>query len=201
MVKKLESLRNQGKNLNNLNNMLDIKDKINNTFDSLKEEFSYKNKFQAPKLEKIILSVGAGRDKGDKKKIAVIVDRLTKIAGQKPSPSLAKKSVAAFKLREGEVIGFKTTLRGSNMDYFFEKFISIVIPRMKDFRGISEKSIDEMGNLTIGIKEHIIFPETGDEEINDIFGLAVTIVSTATNKEEALAFFKHLGVPFKKEEK
>jgi len=181
--------------------MLEIQDKINKAFDSLKDKFSYKNKMQAPKLEKIVLSVGVGRDKGDKKKLSVILDRLTKITGQKPSSSAAKKSIAAFKLREGEIVGYKTTLRGNSMNFFFDKFVAIIIPRMKDFRGISKKSIDEMGNLTIGIKEHIVFPETGDEEIKDIFGLSVTLVSTASNKEEALAFFEYLGIPFKKDKK
>ena len=179
--------------------MLEIKEKINKAFESLKEKFSYKNKLQSPRFEKIVVSVGAGRDKEDKKKLEVIVDRLTKITGQKPAVLAAKKSIASFKLREGQTIGFKVTLRGDRMYRFFDKFVGIVIPRMKDFRGISKTAVDEMGNLTIGIKEHIVFPETGDEEIRDIFGLSMTVVSTASSKEEALDFFEYIGVPFKKD--
>ncbi|MCK5589328.1 MAG: 50S ribosomal protein L5 [Candidatus Pacebacteria bacterium] len=179
--------------------MLDIQKKINSAFDFLKEKFSYKNKFQSPKLTKIVVSVGVGRDKEDKRKLGVILDRLTKITGQKPSESPAKKSIAAFKLREGQIVGYKVTMRGDKMHRFFDKFVGIVMPRMKDFRGISLQSVDEQGNLTMGIKEHIVFPETGDEEIKDIFSLAVTIVSSASSKDEALEFFKHIGIPFKKE--
>jgi len=181
--------------------MIDIKEKEKKAFDSLKDKFNYTNVFQTPKLEKIIVSVGAGRDKEDKRKLAVILDRLEKITGQKASPSPAKKSIASFKLREGQIIGYKVTLRGDRMYRFLDKFISIVIPRMKDFRGIKKTAVDEMGNLSIGVKEHIVFPETGDEEIKDIFGLSIVVVSTAKSKEEGLGFFAHLGVPFKKDKK
>ena len=181
--------------------MIELKEKINNVFDILKDKFGYKNKMQAPKLEKIVVSVGLGSVKTDKKKMDKIKDRLIKITGQLPIEVLAKKSIASFKVREGQLTGFKTTLRGDRMHYFFDKLISVIIPRIKDFRGISLKSIDEMGNLTIGVKEHIIFPETGDEELKDIFGLSIVIVSTAKNKAEATAFFKSIGVPLKKEEK
>ncbi len=179
--------------------MIDIKNKAKNIFNSLKDEFGYTNLYQAPKLEKIIISVGAGRDKDDKRKMAVILDRLEKITGQKASPSPAKKSIASFKLREGQIIGYKATLRGDKMYRFLDKFISIVIPRMKDFRGVKISAVDEMGNLSIGIKEHIVFPETGDEEIKDIFGLSIVVVSTAKNKKEGVALFTQLGVPFEKE--
>ncbi|MCD5396664.1 MAG: 50S ribosomal protein L5 [Candidatus Pacebacteria bacterium] len=178
--------------------MLSLKEKIENSFDVLVKEFKYKHKMEAPKIEKIVVSVGVGKYKDDKRKLSVIQDRISKITGQKATYLLAKKSIASFKLRQGQVVGYKVTLYGKKMIMFFDKFISIIIPRMRDFRGISNNSVDEMGNLTIGIKEHIIFPETGDEEIKDIFGLSITVVSSASSKKEGLAFFKHLGIPFKK---
>jgi large subunit ribosomal protein L5 len=125
---------------------------------------------------------------------------LLSLTGQKPSPRPAKKSVAAFKLREGETIGWVVTLRKQRMYDFLDRFFNIAVPRTRDFRGFSRKSIDEIGNITLGIKEHIIFPETAQEEAKDIFGLAVTIVTTAKNKEQADAFFEALGIPFKREE-
>lgn len=168
-----------------------------NIFETLKEKFGYTNIFQTPKIEKIIVSTGIGSIK-DKKKIEVILNRLTQITGQKPSPRAAKKSIASFKLREGDTIGYQVTLRGSRMRDFFDKFIHIALPRTRDFRGIPRTAIDEMGNVTIGIKEHTIFPETSDEELKDIFGLAVTIVTTAKSKEEAESFLRALGLPLQK---
>ena len=172
--------------------------KIKETFKKLKDDFSWKNPMQAPKVEKIVISVGIGRVRKDKQKVELIQDRLAKITGQKVIPRKAKKSIASFKLRDGEDVGFATTLRGKKMHAFLDKFVNTAIPRMRDFRGIPQKSVDLMGNLTIGIPEHIIFPETPDENLQDIFGLSVTIVTTARNKEEAFAFLKHIGIPFKK---
>lgn len=178
---------------------MSVKEKTKTVFAQLKELGSVKNIMEAPKLEKIVISVGVGRFKDDKKKKEVIENRLQKITGQKASLAPAKKSIATFKVREGEITGYKVTLRGDRMYNFIDKYINIAIPRTKDFRGISPSSIDEMGNLTVGVKEHIIFPETGDEEINDIFGLSITMVSTSNNREDAEAFFKGIGIPFKKE--
>lgn len=178
-----------------------VREKQKTAFEELKKTGAITNIMQAPKLEKIVISVGVGKDKDDKRKIAVIEDRLAKITGQKASPAVAKKSIATFKVREGEVTGYKTTLRGDRMFEFIDKFINISMPRTRDFRGIKLSSIDEMGNLTIGIKEHIVFPETSDEEINDIFGLAVTFTTTAANRADAEVFFKTIGIPFKKEKK
>ena len=177
-----------------------VKQKEAKSFEALKGNFNLTNIMQAPKLEKVTLSVGIGKIKDDKRKVELIEDRLTKIAGQKPVVVKAKKSIATFKVRAGDKSGFKVTLRGQRMYEFLDKFINISIPRTKDFRGIDPKSVDGMGNLTIGIKEHIIFPETGDEEIRDIFGLSVTVNTTAKDKELAKAFLKAIGVPFKKEE-
>jgi len=175
------------------------KEKFVQAFDTLKDQFGYKNRMESPRLHKIVVSTGTGSIK-DKNRIEVIVDRLAKITGQKAAPRQAKKSIASFKLREGDVIGYQVTLRGKRMEEFLDKFLHVALPRTRDFRGISPKAVDEMGNITIGVKEHTIFPETSDEDIRDVFGMAVTLVSTASSVEEAKAFFKHLGVPFQKEE-
>jgi len=175
-----------------------VKEKQSELKSKLKEKFGFKNDNQVPKLEKIVVSVGIGKIKDDKRKIELIGDRLEKITGQKPVIIKAKKSIAQFKVREGQNSGYKVTLRGFAMFNFLDKFINLTLPRSKDFRGIDPKSVDDMGNLTIGVKEHIIFPETGDEEIRDIFGLSVTINTTAKNREVAKEFFELLGVPFKK---
>ena len=180
--------------------MSSIKDKEKKAFGALKKEFGYKNPMETPRLEKVVLNVGVGKVSKDKKRMELINDRLTKIAGQKPAPRKAKKSIAAFKLREGEIVGYQATLRGGRMFGFLDKFINVALPRTKDFRGLSLKSVDPMGNCTIGIKEHTIFPETSDEDLKDIFGLSITIGTTAKTQAEALAFLRHLGFPFQKEE-
>jgi len=167
-------------------------------FEILKKKFNYKNKMQSPRLEKIVISSGVGKIKDDKRKIEIIADRLEKITGQKAVVAPAKKSIATFKVREGQISGYKSTLRGRDMYLFLDKLINIALPRTKDFRGIKRSAVDPMGNLTIGVREHLIFPETGDEELRDIFGLAITITTTAKNKEEAEEFFEVLGIPFKK---
>jgi len=166
----------------------------NKTFDALKSEFGYTNVMQTPKVSKIIVSTGVGSLK-DKKKLELIVERLTRITGQAPAVRGAKKSIANFKSRVGDVAGYQVTLRGVRMQSFLDKLIHIVLPRFKDFRGIKPSAIDEMGNISIGFKEHIAFPETSDEDTKDIFGLAVTIVTTAKSKKEAEAFLRHLGLP------
>lgn len=168
--------------------------KIKSSFTALKGEFGYTNVMQAPKIEKIVVSIGTGRVQ-DKQKEALIRDRLALITGQKPSPRPAKQSIASFKLREGEIIGYQVTMRGARMQHFLEKLISIALPQTRDFRGLRTTSIDEMGNITLGIKEHTIFPECADEEIKDVFSLAITIVTTAKNKKEAEAFLRHIGLP------
>ena len=165
----------------------------------MKGEFGYTNVMQAPKIEKVVVSIGTGRVQ-DKQKEALIRDRLALITGQKPSARPAKQSIASFKLREGEIIGYQVTMRGPRMQHFVEKLISIALPQTRDFRGVRTTSIDEMGNVTLGIKEHTIFPECADEEIKDVFSLAITIVTTAKNKKEAEAFLRHIGLPLKKAE-
>ena len=157
----------------------------------------YKNPMQKPKLVKVVVSAGVGSFK-DKNKFKVVEDRLARITGQKASSRGAKVSIASFKSRQGDVVGYQVTLRGQRMHDFLEKLIHIALPRTKDFRGISTSGADEMGNYTLGIKEHTIFPEASDEELKDVFGLAVTIVTTAKSSEEVLRFLSHLGFPFKK---
>lgn len=171
--------------------------KISSAYQTLKGDFGYKNVMQAPKIEKVVISVGTGRVQ-DKAKLALIQDRLARITGQKVSPRPAKQSIASFKLREGDIIGYQVTLRGKRMIHFVDKLIHIALPQTRDFRGLKASSIDEMGNYTIGIKEHTIFPECEDEEIKDVFSLAVTIVTTAKNKKEAEAFLRHIGLPLQK---
>ena len=147
---------------------------------------------------KVVVSSGVGK-KRDKKQIEIIEDRIAKITGQKPSARPAKISIASFKVREGDTVGLQVTLRGARMYDFIDKLIHIALPRTRDFRGLSAKAIDDMGNITVGIKEHTIFPETSDEDLKDVFGFAVTIVTTAKSRAEAEAFFRHLGLPLRSE--
>lgn len=175
------------------------KTRVKNAFDSLKGEFGYKNVMQAPRVEKVVVSVGTGRVQ-DKARIALIQDRLARITGQKPAPRPAKKSIASFKLREGDIIGYQVTLRGTRMNHFLDKLINLALPRTRDFRGLKVTAIDEMGNYTLGIKDHTVFPECGEEELKDVFSLAITIVTTASERKEAEAFLRHLGMPLVKEE-
>ena len=176
-----------------------MKEKIQSVFETLKETFSYKNVMQAPRVTKVVVSTGTGKI-DDKKKLELIQDRLAQITGQKPSPRPAKQSIATFKLREGDIIGYQVTLRGERMNDFLDKLIHVALPNTRDFRGLKATAIDEMGNYTLGIKEHTIFPETADEEIRDVFGFSITIVTTAKTKEEAEALLRHIGLPLQKVE-
>jgi large subunit ribosomal protein L5 len=178
--------------------MESVKTKQKNTFKTLKDTFGYTNIMQAPKLVKVIVSTGVGKTKGDKKKMELIVNRLAKIAGQKPAERLAKKSIASFKVREGQLSGYQITLRGTKMTDFVDRLINIALPRTRDFRGIKREAVDAVGNYSLGIKEHTIFPETSDEDIKDIFGLSITFVTTAKSPKECTAFLEYLGFPFKK---
>jgi len=161
---------------------------------ALAETFGYTSPMRSPRVSKVVVSTGVGK-KRDKKQLELIEDRLAKITGQKPAPRAARLSIASFKVREGDTVGLQVTLRGARMYDFVDKLIHIALPRTRDFRGLSPKAIDDMGNITIGIKEHTIFPETSDEDLKDVFGLAITIVTTAKSKPEAEAFLRHLGMP------
>jgi large subunit ribosomal protein L5 len=178
--------------------MKTTKEKVQDAFGALKGELGYTNVMQAPRIVKAVVSIGTGKIQ-DKAKLAVIQDRLARITGQKTSPRPAKKSIASFKLREGDIIGYQVTLRGPRMNSFLDKLIHIALPQTKDFRGLKTTAIDDMGNITIGIKEHTIFPETGDEDVKDIFSFAITIVTTAKTKKEAEALLRHIGLPLKAE--
>jgi large subunit ribosomal protein L5 len=180
---------------------LTVKEKEGEAFEKMKGAFHYKNKMATPKMVKVVINVGTGTMiKKDKNKNDAVADRLAKITGQKTTLRGAKQSISSFKIRQGDPVGVAATLRGKRMFAFLEKLINVALPRTKDFRGINRKAVDNIGNLTIGIKEHTIFPETADEDIRDVFGMSVTLVSTAKNVKEGTAFFELLGIPFKKEE-
>ncbi|MBX4192258.1 50S ribosomal protein L5 [Candidatus Parcubacteria bacterium] len=175
-----------------------LQDKQKTTFKELKEEFGWKNVMQAPHIEKVVVSVGVGKMLKDKDKVKLVANRLEKITGQKAAPRGAKKSIATFKTRVGDRIGYQVTIRGKRAMDFLNRLVHIALPRTKDFKGITTTALDDMGNYTLGIKEHSVFPETADEELKDVFGIAITIVTSAKDKKTSLAFLKHLGFPFKK---
>ncbi len=174
--------------------MIITKQRQQTSYQALAENFKYTSPMQSPRLVKVLVSTGVGK-KRDPKQIALITDRLSRITGQKPAPRSARISIASFKVREGDTVGLQVTLRGGRMYDFLDKLIHIALPRTRDFRGLSTGAIDDMGNLTVGIRENTIFPETSDEDLKDVFGIAITIVTTAKTKKEAEAFFRHLGLP------
>jgi large subunit ribosomal protein L5 len=177
-----------------------LKEKYKNEIiGKLTKDFGYKNIHSIPKLLKVSLNVGFGRQAKEKTYVDAVEKGLTKISGQKPVMAKAKKSVSAFKIRQGMVIGSFVTLRGQRMYDFMEKLINITLPRVRDFRGISDSSIDRSGNITIGFKDHSAFPEISTEELDNTIGLEVTIATSAKTKDEGMALLKYLGVPFKKE--
>ena len=176
-----------------------IKEKYKKAYEALKAPLGLRGPMAALRIEKVVVNCGTGKvSRFDKNKNEFIAGRLAKITGQKAAPRAAKQSIASFKLREGEVIGQMVTLRGTRMYDFLDRLFHIAIPRIRDFRGFSKTCVDTMGNMTIGIREHNIFPEAAEEEIKDVFGLSVTIVTNAKNQKDALTFFECLGVPFKK---
>ncbi len=167
---------------------ISIKEKIKDSYGALKAEFGWKNIMQAPKVLKVVVNSGTGSVKDKNKKI-LIGDRLTKITGQKAAERGAKQSIANFKVRQGDVVGYQVTLRGDRMLSFLDKVVNIALPRTKDFRGLKASAIDEMGNYTLGIKEHTVFPETSDEDLKDVFGLSMTVVTSSKNAKETKGIF------------
>lgn len=163
----------------------------------LQKELSIKNPHAVPHVTKVVVNIGVGRVAKEEKIIEQIVADLALITGQKPVATVAKKAIASFKTREGMVIGYKVTLRGNRMYDFLERLLKIALPRTRDFRGLSIRSIQD-GTLTIGVKEHIVFPEVSTENVRNIFSFEITIVTTAKNKQNAEALFKGLGFPFAK---
>lgn len=179
--------------------MKTVKEKIAKSFDALKADFGLKNVMQSPRIQKVVVSTGVGSQK-DKKKLELIADRIGKITGQKAASRGAKQSISNFKTRQGDIVGYQVTLRGKRMYDFLDRLLNVALPRTRDFRGISAKGLDEMGNYTLGIKEHTIFPETSDEDVRDVFGLALTVVTTSSDKNLTKAFLANVGFPFKKVE-
>ncbi len=166
--------------------------------DILKNELKVKNIHQVPKIEKVIINVGAGEAIQNIKCLEVIQDYMKDIAGQKPVVRKAKKSIASFKLREGQPIGVKVTLRRKMMYDFLERLINTALPRVRDFKGIPNKSFDGRGNYTLGIKEQLVFPEVNYEKIDQVRGMNITIVTTAKTDEEGKLLLSSLGLPFRK---
>ena len=164
---------------------------------ALNEKFGYKNVMQLPKIEKVIINMGVGEAVGNPKALDAAVSDLTIISGQKPLLTRAKKSLAAWKLREGMPIGCKVTLRGVRMYQFLDKFMNVALPRVRDFRGVSDKAFDGRGNYAVGLKEQLIFPEIEYDKIDKIRGMNIVIVTTAKTDEEARERLKLMGMPFK----
>ncbi len=162
----------------------------------LVEKFGYKNPMMVPKLEKVVINMGLGSDKDNAKGIEAAMDELELIAGQKPVVTKAKKSVANFKVRQGMNVGAKVTLRGDRMYYFVDKLMNIVLPRVRDFRGVSDTSFDGRGNYAMGLKEQLIFPEINYDDVDKVRGMDVIFVTTAKTDEEARELLRLLGMPF-----
>ena len=163
---------------------------------ALMAEFNYASIMEVPKLEKVIINMGVGEASQDKKKIDGAVDDLTRISGQKPVITRAKKAIAAFKLREGMMVGCKVTLRRDRAYEFLERLINIAFPRVRDFRGISGKSFDGNGNYALGLKEQIVFPEINYDQVDQIRGMDIVICTTANSDAEAKSLLKHFNMPF-----
>ncbi len=164
---------------------------------AMTEKFGYKNIMQLPKVEKIIINMGVGEAVGNPKALDAAVTDLTAIAGQKPQLTRAKKSLAAWKLREGMPIGCKVTLRGTRMYQFLDKFMNVALPRVRDFRGVSEKAFDGRGNYAVGLREQLIFPEIDYDKIDKIRGMNIVIVTSAHTDEEAKELLRLMGMPFR----
>lgn len=165
--------------------------------DSLMKDYNYATVMQVPKITKIVINMGVGEGSNDSKFIDAAVKDLTLITGQKPIVTKARKSIAGFKLREGQPIGVKVTLRGEKMYAFLEKLIKIALPRVRDFRGVSPKSFDGKGNYTLGVKEQLIFPEINYDDVLKIRGMDIVIVTTANTNDEARSLLKAFGMPFR----
>ncbi|MFY9174084.1 MAG: 50S ribosomal protein L5 [Peptococcia bacterium] len=169
---------------------------VNDVTPALMQKFNYKNVMQVPKLEKVVINIGLGEAAQNPKVLDGAVADLIAITGQKPVITKAKKSIAAFKLREGNSIGVKVTLRGEKMDDFVTKFLNVSLPRVRDFRGVSPKSFDGRGNYTLGIKDQLIFPEIEYDKVDQLRGMDITFVTTAKTDEEAKELLQLLGMPF-----
>ena len=170
----------------------------NEVVKSLMEKFNYSSKMQAPKIEKIVLNIGVGDAVSNSKLLDAAVADLKAITGQQPIVTKAKKSIAGFKLREGQAIGCKVTLRGERMYEFLDKLVNVSLPRVRDFRGVSNNSFDGRGNYTLGVKEQLIFPEIDFDKVNKLRGMDIVFVTTAKTDEEGHELLAQLGMPFHK---
>jgi large subunit ribosomal protein L5 len=166
---------------------------------ALFKSFNFKNVMQVPRIEKVVINIGLGEAMDDPKALEAAVSDLTQIAGQKPVMTKSRKSIAAFKLREGRVIGTKVTLRGERMWAFLDRLVNIALPRVRDFRGVSADAFDGRGNYTLGLRDQLIFPEIDYDKIDKLRGMEVTIVTSAKTDDQARALLQLLGMPFKKE--
>jgi len=176
-----------------------LKEKYNNVIKKeLQSKYNYKSVMEIPKLEKIVVNIGVGDASHNAKMLEVAMHELEIITGQKPVATKAKKAIAGFKLREGQAIGCKVTLRGENMYNFLDKLISITLPRVRDFRGLSNKSFDGRGNYTVGLTEQLIFPEIVYDDVVKVRGMDIVFVTTAKSNDEAYDLLKGFGMPFKK---
>jgi len=178
---------------------MNIKQKYEKKIPELFKELGDKNVYAAPKILKVVLNVGVNVSYDDKRR-EEILRHLSLITGQKPSARTAKKSIASFKVREGMTVGYTVTLRGKRMYDFLNKLLAVTLPRIRDFRGLNRSSIDKNGNLTIGIREHIVFPELSDEDIKEIKGLEITVATNAGSKERGETLLEALGFPFSEDE-
>lgn len=176
-----------------------LKEKYKNEITpSLMEKFGYTSVMQVPKIEKIVINMGVGDAVANAKNLEKAVEELTLISGQKPVVTHAKKSIAAFRLREGMAIGTKVTLRGERMYDFLDKLVTVSLPRVRDFRGISKRSFDGRGNYTLGVKEQLIFPEVDYDRVDKVRGMDIVIVTTANTDEESRELLTQIGMPFQK---
>ena len=173
---------------------------LKNILPKMKEEKGYKNNLEVPRVSKIVVNAGVGRNVSESKSLEFVTDDLTKITGQKPKNTVAKKSIAGFKLREGNEIGATVTLRGERMYEFLDRLINVALPRVRDFRGVSFDSFDGKGNYSLGIKDHTVFPEVSIDDNSRSFGFQINIITTAESNEEAKLLLSHFGFPFKKQE-
>lgn len=181
-------------------NIIPVKDKYTKmAVSEMKKKFGYKSVMAVPQIKKVVVNVGIGKITKENEKVEEILNSITAITGQKPVKTKARKAIAGFKVREGAEIGVKVTLRGTRMWQFIDRLISATLPRTRDFQGINRKAVDKKGNINIGIKEHMIFPEISPERVKYAFGLQVTVSTDARSQEEGLELFKLLGFPLKSE--
>lgn len=176
--------------------MISLKEKYNKeVVVKMREQFGFSNNLEVPKIVKVVVNSGTGKLSKDANQVTEVTEAIKHITGQKPLATKAKKSIAGFKLRQGSEVGVKVTLRGTRMWNFLEKLVGAALPRVRDFRGIKESSVDKNGNLNIGVKEQLIFPEISPEQVKTIFSLEINVVTNAKDREKGMALFRLLGFP------